>query len=126
MCSSDLTTGAPPDHPSFLRLQEHAPPDNPHTDGACIETCGRVEERRGVAGTLAVVPFPLPAHRTQRADFPHYALRLASLHGTRLLLIAIVREPQVDDTALAEYGITGEATGATAASLVPPLEEEAH
>ena len=32
---------------------------------------------------LAVAPFPLPAHRTGRADFRHPALRLASPQGTR-------------------------------------------
>ncbi len=58
----------------------------------------RVEEGRGggrlpvaMAGAfaaaasvrLAVAPFPLPAHRTGRADFRHPALRLASPQGTR-------------------------------------------
>ena len=36
----------------------------------------RVEEGRGVASKR--VPFPLPAHQTGRADFPHPAFRLAS------------------------------------------------
>ncbi len=31
----------------------------------------------------AIAPFPLPAQRTGRADFPHPALRLASPQGTR-------------------------------------------
>src|SRR5580658_4097128 len=39
---------------------------------------GRVEEWRGCLGPEAIAPFPLPAHRTGRADFPHPALRLAS------------------------------------------------
>ncbi len=38
----------------------------------------RVEEGRG-----GIAPFPLPAHRTGRADFPHPALRLTSPQGTR-------------------------------------------
>ena len=46
---------------------------------------GRVEERRGGLGLRlgAITPFPLPAHRTGRADFRHPALRPASLqaHG---------------------------------------------
>ena len=58
---------------------------------------GRVEERRGGgrhggrgcrrlspdagASVHAVAPFPLPAHRTQRADLRHYALRPASLQA---------------------------------------------
>ena len=33
---------------------------------------------RGEARYRTSVPFPLPAHRTQHADFPHYALRLVS------------------------------------------------
>ncbi len=32
---------------------------------------------------MAFAPFPLPAHRTGLADFPHPALRLASPQGTR-------------------------------------------
>ena len=32
---------------------------------------------------LANAPFPLPAHRTGRADFPHPALRLTSRQGPR-------------------------------------------
>src|SRR6476660_2808191 len=41
----------------------------------CTRSFSRVEERRGAALRS---PFPLPAHRTGRADFPHPALRLAS------------------------------------------------
>jgi hypothetical protein len=36
----------------------------------------RVEEGRG--GALKRAPFPLPAHQTGRAVFPHPAFRLAS------------------------------------------------
>jgi hypothetical protein len=32
-------------------------------------------------GPLAIVPFPLPAHRTGRADFPHPALQAISHEG---------------------------------------------
>jgi len=35
-----------------------------------------VESRRGAV--LRSSPFPLPAHQTGRADFPHPAFRLAS------------------------------------------------
>ena len=43
-----------------------------------------VESRRGaVAEACGIAPFPLPAHRTGRADLPHPALRLASPQGTR-------------------------------------------
>jgi hypothetical protein len=41
----------------------------------------RVEERRG--GAFVCAPFPLPAHQTGRAVFPHPAFRPASLQGTR-------------------------------------------
>ena len=42
---------------------------------------GRVEDGRG--GDVEVAPFPVPAHQTGRADFPHPAFRQASLpaHG---------------------------------------------
>jgi hypothetical protein len=42
---------------------------------------GRVKDRRGSLGPAAVTPFPIPAHRTGRAELPHPALRLASLRG---------------------------------------------
>ena len=44
---------------------------------------GRVEGGRGNLGPVAVVPFPISAHRTGLAELPHPALRLASLRGTR-------------------------------------------
>src|SRR3954466_4220757 len=44
---------------------------------------GRVEDGRGSLGPMANAPFPIPAHRTGRADFRHPALRLASPQGTR-------------------------------------------
>src|SRR6202161_4222800 len=39
---------------------------------------GRVEEGRGVLRALPIAPFPIPAHQTGRADFPHPAFRLVS------------------------------------------------
>src|SRR5258706_8712935 len=39
---------------------------------------GRVEDGRGCLGPMANAPFPIPAHRTGRADFRHPALRLVS------------------------------------------------
>jgi molybdate transport system substrate-binding protein len=39
---------------------------------------GRVEDGRGSLGPKASAPFPIPAHRTGRADLRHPALRLAS------------------------------------------------
>ncbi len=66
--------------------------------GRMLAAPSRVEEGRGggriglsVSAPLvwrclngrAITPFPLPAHRTGRADFRHPALRLASPQGTR-------------------------------------------
>ena len=42
---------------------------------------GRVEDGRGFDAEVA--PFPVPAHQTGRADFPHPAFRLASSPGSR-------------------------------------------
>jgi hypothetical protein len=44
---------------------------------------GRVEDGRGSLGPVANAPFPIPAHRTGRADLRHPALRLDSPRGTR-------------------------------------------
>ena len=44
---------------------------------------GGVEERRGGLGPMGITPFPLPAHQTGRADFPHPASRPASPQSTR-------------------------------------------
>src|SRR5215211_7928820 len=44
---------------------------------------GRVEDGCGSLGPMANAPFPIPAHRTGRADLRHPALRLASPQGTR-------------------------------------------
>ena len=55
--------------------------------------CRRLSLDAG-ASVLAIAPFPLPAHRTQRADFPHCALRLASrgAHGGHIVIGASVRD----------------------------------
>jgi SRSO17 transposase len=44
---------------------------------------GRVEDGRGGLGQVGIAPFPVPAHQTGRAGFPHPAFRLASSRGTR-------------------------------------------
>jgi len=38
----------------------------------------RVEDGRGGLSLLAIAPFPIPAHQTGRADFPHPAFRPVS------------------------------------------------
>jgi len=42
-----------------------------------------VESRKGAGTRANAAPFPFPAHRTGRADFPHPALRRSSPRGTR-------------------------------------------
>ena len=37
------------------------------------------------ASIRSIAPFPIPAHQTRRADFPHRAFRLALPEGTRRL-----------------------------------------
>jgi hypothetical protein len=66
-----------------------------------------VESRRGAVagGHEAIAPFPLPAHRTGRADFPHPALRPASSQGPRLLSHGLPGT-QTDDPELAEDDIS--------------------
>src|SRR5882757_9091384 len=52
-----------------------------------------VESRSGAVawGRVAIAPFPLPAHRTGRADFPHPALQPTSHEGMRR--VATLRPP---------------------------------
>jgi len=52
----------------------------------------RVGVGRGCDANVA--PFPIPAHRTGREDFPHPALRLVSRCGTRGLLRPTVERAQ--------------------------------
>src|SRR6267143_278373 len=67
---ADLPTTSPagPESPQ-LRMRQ----DEPARSGF-----GRVEDGRGCLGPMANAPFPIPAHRTGRADFRHPALRLVS------------------------------------------------
>ena len=44
---------------------------------------GKVEDGRGGLGACGIAPFPVPAHQTGRADFPHPAFRLVSPRSTR-------------------------------------------
>ena len=83
-----------------------------------------VEERRGDLGPVAIAPFPLPAHRTGRADFPHPALRLASLQGPRLRLVC--REPEVVYAKCTAHSLDGKPPRAAPAHLVPPSQESAN
>jgi hypothetical protein len=54
-------------------------------------------------------PFPLPAHQTGRAGFPHPAFRLASSHGTRRR--AEMDTPEVEHPEPAEDRAPGDGAG---------------
>jgi hypothetical protein len=53
----------------------------PSMKASAIFMAGRVEDGRGSGNQTA--PFPIPAHRTGRADLPHRALRQMSPPGSR-------------------------------------------
>src|SRR5262245_776154 len=84
----------------------------------------RVEDERGGLRPVASAPFPIPAHRTGRADLRHPALRLASSQGLRLC--AVVREPEVIDANVAVHGLDGEPSRAAPAQLMAPPQELAN
>jgi hypothetical protein len=79
----------------------------------------RVESRRG--RVPCTVPFPLPAHRTQRADFPHYALRLISSQGTRCR--AKMNSTKPKHAKFAMHHSVREAADASRRHLVTPDQE---
>src|SRR5216683_3232607 len=66
-------------------------------------------------------PFPLPAHQTGRAGFPHPAFRLASSRGTRRR--AEMDTPEVEHPKRAENRLVVEAVGAARRHLVTPGHE---
>src|SRR5436309_1314563 len=86
---------------------------------------GRVEERRGDWGPLAIAPFPLPAHRTGRADFPHPALRPASSQDPRLWSHGLPGS-QTEDTKLTEHDLSREPCGPSRRDLVTLDQESLH
>ena len=69
-----------PDHRASGATARHA---RGHPGSATSLTLGRVEDGRGGLGQVGIAPFPVPAHQTGRAGFPHPAFRLASSRGTR-------------------------------------------
>ena len=77
---------------------------------------GGVEERRGGLGPVSITPFPLPAHQTGRADFPHPASRPASPQSTRRG--AKMDPTSSDHTELPERDRIGETPGASRRHLV--------
>ncbi len=80
-----------------------------------------VEERRGGLGPMGITPFPLPAHQTGRADFPHPASRPASPQSTRRW--AKMDPTLSDHTELPEHDRIGETPGATRRHLMAPDQE---
>ena len=84
-----------------------------------------VESRRGaVAWPCGCTPFPLPAHRTGRADFQHPALRLASRQGYRQYGLTILG--QAEDAQLPEDRFMAEANSASRLHFVPPCKKTPH
>ena len=92
----------------------------PYLIGNPRKPCG-VEERRGGLGPMGITPFPLPAHQTGRADFPHPASRPASPQSTRRG--AKMDPTQSDHTELPEHDPIGETPGAARRHLVAPDQE---
>ncbi len=84
------------------------------TDG--LHLARGVEERRGGLGPVGITPFPLPAHQTGRADFPHPASRPASPQSTRRW--AKMDPTSSDHTELPERDRIGETPGASRRHLV--------
>ncbi len=80
-----------------------------------------VEERRGGLGPVGITPFPLPAHQTGRADFPHPASRPASPQSTRRG--AKMDPTSSDHTELPEHDPIEETPGAARRHLMAPDQE---
>src|SRR5262249_10246173 len=85
---------------------------------------GRVEDGRGSLGPLASAPFPIPAHRTGRAELPHPALRLASPQGPQRGRSGQAFKAQ--HAAVPMDLIVCEPTVAAPCHLVPSGEKAAH
>src|SRR5262245_25721309 len=96
------------------------------TSPACVANSkyGRVEDGRGSLGPMASAPFPIPAHRTGRADLRHPALRLASPQGPRRG--RSVQAFQAQHAELAMDRIEREPAIAAPCHLVPSGEESAY
>jgi hypothetical protein len=88
-------------------------------EGSC---CRRLSAFAG-ASLPAVAPFPVPAHRTGRADFPHPALRLVSRSGSRSR--PHVQRPQSLDSELVEDHFGREPPGTSPRCLVATSEKVA-
>ena len=67
-------------HVGLAEATDTAGKPTPHP---AVSNLGRVQDGRGGLGHVGMAPFPVPAHQTGRADFPHPAFRLGSPRGTR-------------------------------------------
>ena len=61
-----------------------------------------------ICGPLAGIPFPLPAHRTGRADFPHPALQPTSREGMQRPTTSRPRPAELEDLAVLEHVLARE------------------
>ena len=107
-----------PEQPTTLWVEPSSTGD-PRPRGA-----RRVEDGRGSLGPMANAPFPIPAHRTGRADFRHPALRPASSPGYRRW--PKMHASKVDDAEVPEDILTAEPSCSPSLHLVPLDEEVAH
>src|SRR5262245_65073359 len=97
---------------SSISVENEVAP-RPHFSHSTIPApwSGRVEDGRG-----GDAPFPIPAHQTGRADFPHPAFRLASLQSTRQQ--SQVEAPELEYAERTKHRFAGEAVGAVRGHLV--------
>ena len=87
-----------------------------------LDRSGRVEEERGSSGDAG--PFPLPAHRTGRADFPHPALRQGSPPDSRTG--TGMHTTQTQNAQRTEDHIVRQNACAARRHLMPPSQEMTH
>ena len=100
----------------FFEPERHRTGSDTKQRATCIS---RVESWRG-----ELSPFPAPAHRTGRADFPHPALRLDSLQRYRWDASSCTAHFM--HSQIAEDRRVLELTGAPRGHLVTPLQKVSH
>ena len=72
-----------PQAPTARALRATKKRDPAQSQATRNQSPSRVEDGRGGLGHVGIAPFPVPAHQTGRAGFPHPAFRLASPQSTR-------------------------------------------
>src|SRR3954462_10203536 len=108
----------PPAPPVLIHALSSVSRHPVRSDSVCI-----VESRTGaVAWALCGnAPFPVPAHQTGRADFPHPAFRLASPRSTRRR--AEMNAAQPKHAKFTKHHLVAEAAGAARQHLMAPNQE---